>query len=872
MQGQAAVADVTINVTDAEVGQPDAPTVTRTRFEEPSNPALDVAWTAPDANGTTIDGYEVQYRKQVAAGEIPNAWTTHTYTDSNNVATSTLPATTTSINLPDLEAGATYEFQVRALTALEGEGPWSDTGSGRANEPPVFTEVDTTQASYTLELDDESTASPITTEFSDPDDDTLSYSASSEHPSVVRASIVVNSPAALKLDAVNPATSTVTYGAHDGYGGYALRTVEASVRSSETRSVGENSPAGTLVGEPVTGTPYDDGDDQTDDALTYTLTGEAATSGAFVIDSATGQISVAEGAALVYDTQSSYTGQVNYTVQGQAAAIDVTIELTRAPTVTIELPETFKNLQPLDVTFRFGADVTGFDASDVTVANGTLGDLSGSGAVYTATVTPNGDGDVTITVAADAVAAASGSLAPLTVTSKTSTYLWLRIEGPAGTRLSWDSFEVVVTFSQPPGDDFSFRPWNSTTPVPVSIEGNTATFTLKPQYYKYRWGTWPYRTRIWVNWRGLGAYFQVYSDADRPRVHRIAGPTETQTGPPFTIGIQLTEDVVKFTADDLIVVNGKATALRQVSAWAYEADITPTRSGRLTVDINAGVFEDYAGWNNRAARQWSVNVDLSPPAPDQPLVEQSASDPRTALDVTWTAPDTGTGLPVIDYDVWYRKQGEANWTDHPFTGTATQTTLTGLTADTTYEVQVRALNSDSASAWSPPGEEATAGNNRLPQFSKETAERERSVPENSPPGTLIGDPVDAIDHEGHPLTYTLREASPFFDLDPDTGQLSVAEGALLDFESGESYTVVIEVSDGLSVDWVEDDQTVDAEVTVTITVTDVAEPPARPDAPLAEATATDPATSLDVNWNDIAVFGTPLTTDYDVRYRATGAE
>ena len=531
---------------------------------------------------------------------------------------------------------------MRALTALEDEGPWSDIGEGRANLPPVFTEVDTTQAAYTLELDDESTASPITAEFSDPDDDALSYSASSEHPSVVRASIVVNSPAALKLDAVNPATSTVTYGAHDGYGGYALRTVEASVRRSEARSVGENSPAGTPVGEPVTGTPYDDGDDQTDDALTYTLTGEAATSGAFVIDSATGQISVAEGADLVYDTQSSYTGQVNYSVQGQAAVIDVTIELTRAPTVTIELPETFKNLQPLDVTFRFESDVTGFDASDVTVANGTLGDLSGSGAVYTATVTPNGDGDVTITVAADAAAAPSGSLAPLTATSKTSTYLWLRIEGPSGTRLSWDSFEVVVTFSQPPGDDFSFRPWNSTTPVPVSIEGNTATFTLKPQYYKYRWGTWPYRTRIWVNWRGLGAYFQVYSDADRPRVHRITGPTETQTGPPFTIGIQLTEDVVKFTADDLIVVNGKATALRQVSAWAYEADITPTRSGRLTVDINAGVFEDYAGWNNRAARQWSVNVDLSPPAPDQPLVEQSASDPMTALDVTWTAPDTGT--------------------------------------------------------------------------------------------------------------------------------------------------------------------------------------------------------------------------------------
>ena len=184
--------------------------------------------------------------------------------------------------------------------------------------------------------------------------------------------------------------------------------------------------------------------------------------------------------------------------------------------------------------------MTGFEASDVTVANGTLEELSGSGAVYTAKVTPDGNGDVTVTVAADAAVAASGSLAPLTATSKSSTYLWVRLEGPTGPRLSWDSFEIVATFSVPPGDAIGFKPWNSETPVPVVIEGNTATFTMTPEYYKYRWGTWPYRTRLWLNWRGLSAYFEVYSDADPPRVHRITGPRTTQTGP-FGIHIQLTE-------------------------------------------------------------------------------------------------------------------------------------------------------------------------------------------------------------------------------------------------------------------------------------------------------------------------------------------
>ena len=34
-------------LTDVEAGQPGAPSLTRTTFSEPTNPALDVSWTAP---------------------------------------------------------------------------------------------------------------------------------------------------------------------------------------------------------------------------------------------------------------------------------------------------------------------------------------------------------------------------------------------------------------------------------------------------------------------------------------------------------------------------------------------------------------------------------------------------------------------------------------------------------------------------------------------------------------------------------------------------------------------------------------------------------------------------------------------------------
>ena len=115
--------DLTINVTDVEAGAPAAPTVTRTEFSGTSNPALDVTWTAPDTDGQAITGYKAQYRKKAAAGVDPAAWTAYS---------GTLGASARTFNLADLEAGATYEAQVLAVTS-EGDGAWSSSGEGTAN-------------------------------------------------------------------------------------------------------------------------------------------------------------------------------------------------------------------------------------------------------------------------------------------------------------------------------------------------------------------------------------------------------------------------------------------------------------------------------------------------------------------------------------------------------------------------------------------------------------------------------------------------------------------------------------------------------------------------------------------------------------------
>lgn len=79
------------------------------------------------------------------------------------------------------------------------------------------------------------------------------------------------------------------------------------------------------------------------------------------------------------------------------------------PTVTITPNGAQISTVPVVFTLTFSTPVTGLSASSMSVVNGTLGTLSGSGAVYTIPVTPATDGAVTLSVALNAAQDASGN-------------------------------------------------------------------------------------------------------------------------------------------------------------------------------------------------------------------------------------------------------------------------------------------------------------------------------------------------------------------------------------------------------------------------------------------------------------------------------
>ena len=148
-----------------------------------------------------------------------------------------------------------------------------------------------------------------------------------------------------------------------------------------------------------------------------------------------------------------------------------------------------------------------------------------------------------------------------------------------------------------------------------------------------------------------------------------------------------------------------------------------------------------------------------------------------------------------------------------------------------------------------------APTNRAPTFPA-TETGARSVAENAASGQNVGSPVAATDTDtGDTLTYSLEGTdSGSFTIVSTSGQIQTS--AALNYEAKTSYSVTVKVNDG----------TVNATKAVTISVTDVAEPPDRPAAPTVSAKSgtTD---SLDVRWTAPANTGRPAIDDYNLQYR-----
>ena len=141
----------------------------------------------------------------------------------------------------------------------------------------------------------------------------------------------------------------------------------------------------------------------------------------------------------------------------------------------------------------------------------------------------------------------------------------------------------------------------------------------------------------------------------------ISVPTVPQNGA-FDVIITFTEAVSEFVPADLLL-GGTATA--DITAWnktdttVFTAEITPTTSGELTLDIDADVATDAASNGNTPATQQTVTVDIDAPSVTLTLL------PEPDVDYSWNR---------IDVQITFSEPVEG------FESTDVQITTSGLTA------------------------------------------------------------------------------------------------------------------------------------------------------------------------------------------------
>ena len=179
---------------------------------------------------------------------------------------------------------------------------------------------------------------------------------------------------------------------------------------------------------------------------------------------------------------------------------------------------------------------------------------------------------------------------------------------------------------------------------------------------------------------------------------------DAPSAPTLTAGETWLEASWTAPADNGSAITGYDVYYRETGGnWTnanHAGTSTTKRIEGLTADtayevrVRASNAEGAGDWSSSASGRTEAAVEV-PDAPSAPTLTVG----ETWLEASWTAP-ADNGSAITGYDVHYRSSG-GNWQDASHTGTSTTKRIESLTADTAYEVRVRASNAEGTGDWSP---------------------------------------------------------------------------------------------------------------------------------------------------------------------------
>ncbi|MHA6786332.1 Ig-like domain-containing protein [Pseudomonas bijieensis] len=479
---------------------------------------------------------------------------------------------------------------------------------------------------------------------------------------------------------------------------YAIDTVRPTatiVVADSTIGIGETTVVTITFSEPVTGFTLADltvangslSGLSTSDNITYTATFTPSVG----VNDATNLVTlnntgVADGAG---NTGSGTTDSNNYLVD------------TLRPTATIVVADTALSVGETSlVTITFSEAVSGFDNSDLSVANGTLSAVSSSdgGFTWTATFTPAlgvTDTSNVITLNNTGVSDAAGNSGSGTTNSnnyQVDTNVPTATIVIADTTLSiGETSLVTVTFNSAVSgfDNSDLTVSNGTLSTMSSTDGGvtwTATFTPSASISDTSNVITLDNTGL-INASGNAGVGTTDSnnyavDTVRPTATIVVADTAIAAGETSLVTITFNEAVTAFTSADLTVANGVISGLSSSDGGiTWTATFTPTagiNDSSNVITLNSGGIVDLAGnFNIGTTDSNNYAIDTVRPTATIVMADTSLSVGETSL-VTITFSEAVSGFTNADLSVANGTLSAVSSSDGGLTWTATFTPTLGV--------------------------------------------------------------------------------------------------------------------------------------------------------------------------------------------------
>ena len=351
-----------------------------------------------------------------------------------------------------------------------------------------------------------------------------------------------------------------------------------------------------------------------------------------------------------------------------------------APMVAITSEAAAPLTEAFTLTITFSEAVTGFEGSDIQVTNGTVTDFSGSEMSYGAEITPSASGEVRVEVGAGVAEDRAGNgneaAEPFIIEAD--------LKGPqveitaAATGPVWGAVEVTITFSAAvTGFEGSDIQVTNGTVTDFSGSGTSYTAEITPS------ASGEVRVEVGAdvaedragNGNEAAEPFIIEADLKGPQVEI----TSDATGPVWgavEVTITFSAAVTGFEGSDIQVTDGTVTDFSG-SGTSYTAEITPSASGEVRVEVGADVAEDAAGNGNAAAAPFVIATGIAVSYQEESYTAREGGetvtvrvklsqgwDEELAIPIRVTRPET---TEVGDYQI----EGLEDWDAEAGTGTLT---------------------------------------------------------------------------------------------------------------------------------------------------------------------------------------------------------